>query len=99
MNHLISVLMRFGCDATINGVPHKAFLQPLRRRHAMYIQRELTSDIDGMYLVVCEPGAPLVEGATVAAEGQTFEIITHDVHTAKRKAVYAWAILKEIGEN
>ena len=81
-----------------NTVSSKAFVEPLRYRHKMYIggkERDLDSlkHIKKKYLYVGQPNAELHKGDTVIQQDSEFSVETVEKYTHEDKVMYIWAIL------
>lgn len=74
----------------------KAFVQPLRRRHRLYINERYipAGYFDNRYLLyVGSPDHPLEEGTRVVCGGEGYRVVTAEEYGAHNETVYIWAIL------
>lgn len=81
-----------------NKVSSRAFVEPLRYRHKMYIggkERDLDSlkHIKKKYLYIGQPDAELHKGDTVIQRDFEFSVETVEKYIYKDKVMYIWAIL------
>lgn len=98
--YLTSVIERFGVTVHIirNEVVQctKAFIQPLRWRHRIYINDRCLPDscFDSRYfLYVGSPSQTLDTSMRVQCDGVMYEVITTEKIAMHDEAVYVWAIL------
>ena len=74
----------------------KAFVQPLRRRHRLYINDRYipAGYFDNRYLLYIGPCShPLDTGMRVRSKGVTYRVVTAEQFAAHDEDIYVWAIL------
>nr|WP_316623876.1 hypothetical protein [uncultured Ruminococcus sp.] len=74
----------------------KAFVQPLRRRHRLYINDRYipAGYFDNRYLLyIGSPEHPLDDGMRVTCKGTVYTVVTAEVFAAHDEDIYVWAIL------
>ena len=93
-------LMRFGNTVRIcrgGGTEViKAFVQPLRRRHRLYINDRYipAGYFDNRYLLYIGPGSrPMEDGMRIRCNGIGYTVVTSEIFTAHDEDIYVWAIL------
>lgn len=98
--YLDSVLSRFGYTVLITKDGRtraaKAFVQPLRRRHRLYINERYipAGYFDNRYLLyIGSPDHPLEDGMRVICSGEGYRVVTAEEYGAHNETVYIWAIL------
>lgn len=98
--YLDGVLERFGYTVLITKGGRtrsaKAFVQPLRRRHRLYINERYipAGYFDNRYLLyIGSPSCPLDENDRVVCGGTGYRVVTAEEFGAHNEAVYVWAIL------
>ena len=75
----------------------KAFIQPLRLRHCLYLKkRYISADFfDNFHLLYVGPAEyPLSKGMRISYKDMCYTIISTEVVTAHDKDIYVWAILR-----
>ena len=97
---LTTALNRFGNTVSISrgGSTEvcKAFVQPLRRRHRLYINDRYipAGYFDNRYLLyIGSPEHPLDTGMQVQCRDIAYTVVTAEVFAARDEDVYVWAIL------
>ena len=100
---LDSALKKFGNTVRISRDGRteviKAFVQPLRRRHRLYINDRYipAGYFDNRYLLYIGPGdRPLYDGMHVRCNGTDYTVVTAEVFTAHDEDIYVWAILMPV---
>ena len=98
--YLDRVLERFGYTVLITKSGRtraaKAFVQPLRRRHRLYINERYipAGYFDNRYLLyIGSPAYPLEEGMRVECGGEGYRVVTAEEYGSHNETVYIWAIL------
>lgn len=74
----------------------KAFVQPLRRRHRLYINDRYipAGYFDNRYLLyIGPPSQPLDTGMMVRCGDTAYRVVTAEEFTARDEDIYVWAIL------
>lgn len=74
----------------------KAFVQPLRRRHRLYINDRYipAGYFDNRYLLYIGPGdLPLKDGTRILCKGTWYTVVTEEIFAAHDENIYVWAIL------
>lgn len=74
----------------------KAFVQPLRRRHRLYINDRYipAGYFDNRYLLYIGSGDyPLDDGMRIRCRNITYTVITAEIFAAHDEDIYVWAIL------
>ncbi len=106
-----SILRRYGNTVTIrrNGRTEtaKAFVQPLRRRHRLYINDKVipTGYFDNAYKLYIGDASHRFEygdRTVISCFGEEYTIVTGEEFVVGDEEVYVWAILspkKELKEN
>ena len=96
-------LIKFGNTVLINrgGCTEvcKAFVQPLRRRHRLYINdRYIPSGyFDNRYLLYIGPCShPLDTGMLLRSKGVLYSVVTAEEFAAHDEDIYVWAILMPV---
>ena len=77
----------------------KAFVQPLRRRHRLYINDRYipAGYFDNRYLLYIGPGCcPLSDGMYITCHGTGYTVVTAEVFAAHDEDIYVWAILMPV---
>lgn len=99
--YLNDALRRFGNTVAIcrDGRTEvaKAFVQPLRRRHRLYLSEKYIPAgwFDNTYLLyIGSPDHPLETGVRMQCRGAAYSVVTAEEFAAHDEAVYVWAILK-----
>ena len=78
----------------------KAFIQPLRRRHRLYINDKIIPSgyFDNQYvLYIGDPTHPLERGMNtfITHDGQKYTVVTSEQFKVGKDIIYVWAILLE----
>ena len=99
-SYLDRALRKFGNTVHIcrNGRTEvsKAFVQPLRRRHRLYINDRYipAGYFDNRYLLyIGSPDLPLDDGMRVTCKNTEYTVVTSEIFTAHDEDIYVWAIL------
>lgn len=74
----------------------KAFVQPLRRRHRLYINDRYipAGYFDNRYLLYIGPGnVPLEDGMRIKCGSISYTVVTAEIFAAHDENIYVWAIL------
>lgn len=74
----------------------KAFVQPLRRRHRLYINDRYipAGYFDNRYLLYIGPGdRPLEDGMRIRCKHTWYTVVTAEIFAAHDEDIYVWAIL------
>lgn len=74
----------------------KAFIQPLRRRHHLYINDRYLPDgcFDSRYLLyIGLPSQMLDTSMCVQCDGVMYKVVTTEKFVTHDEAVYVWAVL------
>ena len=102
-SYFVSALERYGNNVRISRSGRaevvKAFVQPLRRRHRLYINDRYipAGYFDNRYLLYIGPGDhPLDSGMRIICKGIAYNVITAEEFTAKDEDIYVWAILMPV---
>lgn len=77
----------------------KAFVQPLRRRHRLYINDRYipAGYFDNRYLLYIGPGdKPLEDNTRIVCNGTAYTVVTAESFAAHDEDIYVWAILMPI---
>lgn len=77
----------------------KAFVQPLRRRHRLYINDRYipAGYFDNRYLLyIGSSSHPLDTGMTIRCENADYTVVTAEEFSAHDEDVYVWAILMPV---
>lgn len=77
----------------------KAFVQPLRRRHRLYINDRYipAGYFDNRYLLYIGPGdRPLEDKMRVECRRTMYTVVTEEFFTAHDENIYVWAILMPV---
>ena len=101
-DYLSSALRRFGSTVTITRGGRtevtKAFVQPLRRRHRLYINGKM--DVSGYYdntyrLYIGDSIHHFTcgDGAVISCMGEEYTVVTSEEFFIRDEEVYVWAIL------
>lgn len=85
----------------------KAFVQPLRRRHRLYINDKVIpagyfDNAYKLYIGDCEHHFSYGDGAVVSCKGEEYTVVTGEEFVVGNDEVYVWAILspkKELKED
>lgn len=95
-----SALKRYGNTVQIcydgRAKVSKAFVQPLRRRHRLYINDRYipAGYFDNRYLLyIGSPDLPLDDGMRVTCKNTEYTVVTSEIFTAHDEDIYVWAIL------
>ena len=75
----------------------KAFVQPLRRRHRLYINDRYipAGYFDNRYLLYIGPkDRPLDRNMRLSHKGTYYKVITTDIFTDYDEDFYVWAVLR-----
>lgn len=98
--YLDRALMKFGNTVRISRGGRtevtKAFVQPLRRRHRLYINDRYipAGYFDNRYLLYIGPGdRPLEDGMRIRCKGIWYTVVTAEIFAAHDEDIYVWAIL------
>ena len=80
------MLYKYGENVTVSAgsgraVNTKAFIQPLRRRHRLYIGSP-------------DDGYTLSEGTIIGSKNQDYVVMTSEDYVVGDETVYIWAILR-----
>lgn len=106
-----SVLRRYGNTVTIrkNGRAEaaKAFVQPLRRRHRLYINDKVIpagyfDNAYKLYIGDCAHRFSYGDGTVIVCKGEEYTVVTGEEFVVGDDEVYVWAILspkKELKED
>ena len=104
-SYLDRALRKFGNTVHIcrNGRTEvsKAFVQPLRRRHRLYINDRYipAGYFDNRYLLYIGPGdKPLEDGMYVRCRGVGYTVVTAEIFAAHDEDIYVWAILMPVSK-
>ncbi|MBQ6335856.1 MAG: hypothetical protein IJI50_01335 [Ruminococcus sp.] len=99
--YLNRALSRFGNTVVIRrggrAEVAKAFVQPLRRRHRLYLNEKYIPAgwFDNTYLLyIGSPDHPLDTGMRLECRGAAFSVVTAEEFAARDESVYVWAILR-----
>ena len=99
-SYLDRALVKFGNTVRIRRDGRtevcKAFVQPLRRRHRLYISDRYipAGYFDNRYLLYIGPGdRPLSDGMRVWCLGTGYTVVTAEIFSAHDEDIYVWAIL------
>ncbi len=99
-DYLNNALKRYGNTVMIcrggRTEAGKAFVQPLRRRHRLYINDRYipAGYFDNRYLLyIGSPEHPLDDGMRVLCKGTEYTVVTAEVFAAHDEEIYVWAIL------
>lgn len=79
----------------------KAFVQPLRRRHRLYINDRYipAGYFDNRYLLyIGSTEHPLSDGMRVECRGTAYTVVTAEVFAAHDEDIYVWAILMPVAQ-
>lgn len=79
----------------------KAFVQPLRRRHRLYINDRYVPAgyFDNRYLLYIGPGSlPLEDGMRVECGDTVYTVVTSEIFAAHDENIYVWAILMPVSK-
>ena len=79
----------------------KAFVQPLRRRHRLYINDRYipAGYFDNRYLLYIGPGdLPLEDGMRVECGDTAYTVVTSEIFAAHDENIYVWAILMPVSK-
>ena len=79
----------------------KAFVQPLRRRHRLYINDRYipAGYFDNRYLLYIGPcGHPLDTDMRLMCGGTEYTVVTAEEFAAHDEDIYVWAILMPVSE-
>ena len=74
----------------------KAFVQPLRRRHRLYINDRYipAGYFDNRYLLyIGSSDHPLDDGMRIRCRNMTYTVVTAEIFAAHDEDIYVWAIL------
>lgn len=103
--YLEHALKRFGNTVRIlrggRTVVSKAFVQPLRRRHRLYINDRYipAGYFDNRYLLyIGSPRYPLDTGMRICCSGTDYTVVTAEEFTAHDEDIYIWAILMPVSD-
>lgn len=80
----------------------KAFVQPLRRRHRLYINDRYipAGYFDNRYLLYIGPGdRPLEDGMRILCKHIWYTVVTEESFAAHDEDIYVWAILMPESRN
>lgn len=98
-------LLKFGNTVRINRGGRtevtKAFVQPLRRRHRLYINDRYipAGYFDNRYLLYIGPGnKPLEDGMRIDCGGTGYTVVTAEIFAAHDENIYVWAILMPVSK-
>ena len=98
--YLKSALKRYGNTVQIcydgRAKVSKAFVQPLRRRHRLYINDRYipAGYFDNRYLLYIGPGnLPLEDGMRIKCGDIAYTVVTAEIFAAHDENIYVWAIL------
>lgn len=104
-NYLDRALRKFGNTVSIRRGGRtevtKAFVQPLRRRHRLYIsdRYNYAGYFDNRYLLyIGPPDHPLDTGMRVRCLHTTYTVVTAEEFTAHDEDIYVWAILMPVSK-
>ena len=102
-NYLDRALRKFGNTVSIHRGGRteaaKAFVQPLRRRHRLYISDRYipAGYFDNCYLLyIGPPDHPLDTGMRVSCLDKEYTVVTAEEFTAHDEDIYVWAILMPV---
>ncbi|MBQ3264320.1 MAG: hypothetical protein IJH07_00950 [Ruminococcus sp.] len=102
-SYLDRALIRFGNTVRIRRDGRtevvKAFVQPLRRRHRLYINDRYipAGYFDNRYLLYIGPGdRPLYDGMRITCNGAGYTVVTAEIFAAHDEDIYVWAILMPV---
>lgn len=102
-NYLDRALRKFGNTVRIRRDGRtevtKAFVQPLRRRHRLYISDRYipAGYFDNRYLLyIGPPDYPLDTGMRVRCLNTSYTVVTAEEFTAHDEDIYVWAILMPV---
>lgn len=101
--YLDSALKKFGNTVRISRGGRtevvKAFVQPLRRRHRLYINDRYipAGYFDNRYLLYIGPGDKVLEDGMRVRCGRTgYTVVTSEIFAAHDEDIYVWAILMPV---
>ena len=101
--YLDHALLKFGNTVRIDRGGRTevcyAFVQPLRRRHRLYINDRYipAGYFDNRYLLYIGPGdRPLSDGMHVWCRGIGYTVVTAEIFAAHDEDIYVWAILMPV---
>ena len=102
MTYLRAALSRYGNTVTIScdgrSVTAKAFVQPLRRRHRLYINDKVVPDgyFDNAYRLYIGDSRHRFsdrDGTVITCKGTAYTVVTSEEFIVGDEEVYVWAIL------
>ena len=101
-NYLKRAMQRFGASVNITDSSGsktvKAFIQPLRARHRLYLSTKL-DDLDiysyKYYLYMGPEDVPIEDKTLIERDGWVYEIISSE-KVETETVSYTWAVLKQI---
>ena len=98
------MLYKYGENVTVSSgsgraVNTKAFIQPLRRRHRLYINDKVISagyfdNSCKLYIGSPDDGYTLSEGTIIGSKNQDYVVMTSEDYVVGDETVYIWAILR-----
>ena len=101
--YLRSMLNRYGETVEVYGslgrVKARAFIQPLRRRHRLYINDKVIhagyfDNSCKLYIGSPNDGYTLKEGTIIRSKAQDYVVMTSEDYVVGDETVYIWAILR-----
>lgn len=96
MSYLVSAIKKYGKSVQIGDNSIKAFIQPIRRRHNIYINTKIPlGNLNGCMLYVGYPDYPISEKQTINVDGKEYTVVVTEPFMLKDVCCYIWAILKE----
>lgn len=105
VSYLDRALAKYGNTVIINRGGRteagRAFVQPLRRRHRLYINDRYipAGYFDNRYLLyIGSPSHPLDKGMRVRCKGTDYTVVTAEEFSAHDEDIYIWAILMPVTE-
>lgn len=104
-SYLVRALNRYGNTVRVvrggRTEVTKAFVQPLRRRHRLYINDRYipAGYFDNRYLLYIGPGShPLDTGTAVICKDVRYTVVTAEEFTVRDEDIYVWAILMPVSQ-
>ena len=104
-DHFMSALRRYGNTVVIDRSGRaetvRAFVQPLRRRHRLYINDRYipAGYFDNRYLLYIGPPDQFLDtGDKVSCLGTEYSVVTAEMFAVRDENVYVWAILMPVVE-
>lgn len=100
--YLSSALKRYGNTVTIirggRIETTRAFVQPLRRRHSLYISNKVTSVGNSyqnyrLYIGDCAHRFSFGDGTRIVCKGIEYTVVASEEYIVANDEIYVWAIL------